>query len=177
VRLVPLRRAPPLHYLLPALKMRDAPIRNHLQKNKYTTYQKIKLRNLIRILKFCIYLQVLVLSQRHGSGVQLGHLLPKDGTMVSDDGLNSRLIMHVHDELLTAHGSHHIHHGLVSSLASEEIMHTKTMYSYIISRMCNKCDIFYNIMRGRLTHSSCFTRSALLLNSLLSRSTASGATA
>ena len=49
------------------------------------------------------------------------------------------------------------------------------MYPYIISRMCNKCDIFYNIVR--LTHSSCFTRSALLLNSLLSRSTTSGVTA
>jgi hypothetical protein len=37
------------------------------------------------------------------------------------------------------------------------------MYPYIISRICNECDIFYIILR--LTHSSCFTRSALLLNS------------
>jgi hypothetical protein len=43
VRLVPLGRAPPLHHLLPALRMRGTPIRNHLQKNKYMTYQKIKL--------------------------------------------------------------------------------------------------------------------------------------
>jgi hypothetical protein len=43
VSLVPLGRAPPLHHLLPILKMCDAPIKNHLPKNKYTTYQKIKL--------------------------------------------------------------------------------------------------------------------------------------
>jgi hypothetical protein len=95
--------------------------------------------------------------------------------VVADDGLDSRLVVHVHDELITTHGGHHICPGLVSSLASEEIMHTKTMYSYIISSMCNEYDVVYNIVR--LTHSSCFTRSTLLLNSLSSRSTASGATA
>jgi hypothetical protein len=87
------------------------------------------------MLKFCIYLQVLVPSQRHGSGVLLGHLLPKDGAMVTDNGLDSRLVVHVHDELLKAHGGHHIRPSLVSNLASEEILHTKTMYLYIISRM------------------------------------------
>jgi hypothetical protein len=95
-----------------------------------------------------------------------GHLLPKDGAMVSDDGLDSRLVVHVHDELLTVRGSHDIRAGLVSSLTYEEIMHAKTMYSYIISRMCNECNISTNIGRGRLTHSSCFTRFALVLNSL-----------
>jgi hypothetical protein len=94
--------------------------------------------------------------------------------MVTDNGLDSRLVVHVHDELLKAHGGHHIRPSLVSSLASKEILHIKTMYLYIISRMCNECDIFYNI--GRLTHSSCFTYSILLLNFLSSRSTASGAT-
>jgi hypothetical protein len=92
--------------------------------------------------------------------------------VVADDGLDSGLIVHVHDELLTARGGHHILPSLVSSLASEEILHTKTMYPYIISRIYNECDIFYIILR--LTHSSCFTRSALLLNSRPSRSTASG---
>jgi hypothetical protein len=105
----------------------------------------------------------------------LGHLLPKDGAVVADDGLDSGLIVHVHDELLTARGGHHICSSLVSRLASEEILHTKMMYPYIISRIYNECDIFYNILR--LTHNSCFTRSALLLNSRPSRSTASGATA
>jgi hypothetical protein len=94
--------------------------------------------------------------------------------MVTDDGLDSCLVVHVHDEFLTARGGHHIRPSLVSSLASEEILHTKTMYQYIILRMCNECDIFYTIVR--LTHSSCFTRFALLLNSMSSWSTASGAT-
>jgi hypothetical protein len=97
---------------------------------------------------------------------------PKDEAVVGDDGLDSGLIVHVHDELLTARGGHHIRPSLVSSLASEEILHTKMMYPYIISRICYECDIFYIILR--LTHSSCFTRSALLLNSRPSRSTAWG---
>jgi hypothetical protein len=86
--------------------------------------------------------------------------------MVDDDGLDSCLVVHVHDELLTTHGGHHIRPGLVYSFTSEEILHTKTMYPYIISKMCKECDIFYNI--GRLTHNSCFTRSAMLLNSMSS---------
>jgi hypothetical protein len=92
--------------------------------------------------------------------------------VVADDGLDSGLIVHVHDELLTTRGGHHIRPSLVSSLASEEILHTKTMYPYIISRICNECDIFYIILR--LTHISCFTRSAFLLNSRPSWSTALG---
>jgi hypothetical protein len=79
-----------------------------------------------------IYLQVLVPGQRHGSGLLLDHPLPKDGAVVGEDGLDSGLIVHVHDELLTARGGHHIRPSLVSSLASEEILHTKTMYPYII---------------------------------------------
>jgi hypothetical protein len=51
------------------------------------------------------------------------HLLPKDEAVVTDDGLDSRLVVHVHDELLTARGGHHIRPGLVSSLASKEILH------------------------------------------------------
>jgi hypothetical protein len=95
--------------------------------------------------------------------------------MVANDGLDSRLVVHVHDELLTARGGHHIRPGLATSIVYEEIKYTKSMYLHIISRMCNECDKFYNIVR--LTHNSCFTRSVLLLNSLPSRSTASGATA
>jgi hypothetical protein len=38
VRLVPLVGAPPLHHLIPALRMPDTPIRSHLQQIKYTTY-------------------------------------------------------------------------------------------------------------------------------------------
>jgi hypothetical protein len=75
-------------------------------------------------------------------GVLLGHLLPKDGAMVTDDGLDSCFVVHVHDELLTARGSHHSRPDIISSLASENILHTKTMYPYIISRMCNECEYF-----------------------------------
>jgi hypothetical protein len=113
-----------------------------------------------------MYLQVLVPGQRHGSSLLLGHLLPKDRAVVDDNGMDSCLVVHVHDELLIARGGHHIRPSLVSNLASEEILHIKTMYPYIISRMCNECDIFYIIVR--LTHNSCFIRSALLLNSLSS---------
>jgi hypothetical protein len=88
--------------------------------------------------------------------------------VVNDDDLDSRLVVHVHDELLTTRGSPHIRPSLVYSLAFEEILHTKMMHPYIISRMCNEYDIFYNIVRGRLTHNSCFARTALLLNSLSS---------
>jgi hypothetical protein len=174
VRLVPLRRAPPIHHLLPTQRMCDAPIWNHLQSKHVHCISEDNIKEKVKscILKCCIYLYVLVPGQRHGSGLLLGHLLPKDGAMVADDGLDSCLVVHVHDELLTARGGHHIRPSLVSNLTSKEILHTKTMYPYIISRMCYEYDIFYIIVR--LIHSSCFTRSALLLNSLSSQSTASG---
>lgn len=41
--------------------------------------------------------------------------------MVADDGLDSHLVVYVHDELLTARGGHHIRPGLVYNLTSEEI--------------------------------------------------------
>jgi hypothetical protein len=60
VCLVPLVGAPPLHHLLQALRMRSAPIKNHLQKIKYMTYQKIKLS------LFNININVLYLSLSTG---------------------------------------------------------------------------------------------------------------
>jgi hypothetical protein len=51
--------------------------------------------------------------------------------VVADNGLDSCLVVHVHDELLTARGGHHIRPGLVSSLASEEILHTKTYFKNV----------------------------------------------
>jgi hypothetical protein len=51
--------------------------------------------------------------------------------VVADDGLYSSLVVHVHDELLTTRGGHHIRPSLVSSLASEEIMHTKTYFKNV----------------------------------------------
>jgi hypothetical protein len=85
------------------------------------------------------------------------------------NGLDARLIVHVHDEFLTARGSHHIRPAIISSLAYEETLHTNTMYPYIISRMCNESDVLNNVMRGRLTHDSFFTGFALLLNYYLSK--------
>jgi hypothetical protein len=41
--LVPLIGAPPLHHLIPVLRICGAPIRSHLQEIKYMTYQNIKL--------------------------------------------------------------------------------------------------------------------------------------
>ena len=126
---------------------------------------------------FCIYLQVLVPGQRHAPCVPFGDLRSKDGPVVSYDGLDARLVMHVHDEFFAAFGSHRICPGLMSVLASKEILHTNMMYPFIISRMSNECDVLSNVVRERLTHSSCFTRSALLLNTLGARSAASGAAA
>jgi hypothetical protein len=91
-------------------------------------------------------MQVLLSSQRHGSSVLLVDLVSKDGAVVSYDGLDVWLVVHVHDKLLTTRGSHHIRPSLVSRISSEEILHTKMMYSYIILRMCNKCKILNNIV-------------------------------
>jgi hypothetical protein len=102
VHLVPLVGPPPLHHLIPTLRMRDTPIRNHLQKIKYTTYHKIKLSI------FNININVLYLlastgpASTHDSSVLLAHLLYKDGGVESYDGLDACLVVHVHDELTTS---------------------------------------------------------------------------
>jgi len=95
---------------------------------------------------FCIYLQVLVPGQRHGSCVPFGDLRSKDGPVVSYDGLDVRLVMHVYDEFFAAFGSHRIRPGLMSVLASKEILHTNTMYPFIISRISNECDVLSNVV-------------------------------
>jgi hypothetical protein len=46
---------------------------------------------------FCIYLQLLVLSQQHGSSVLLARLLSNDRGVEIYDGLYARLEVHVHD--------------------------------------------------------------------------------
>ena len=94
---------------------------------------------------FYIYLQVLVPGQRHGSCVPFGNLRSKDGPVVSYNGLDVRLVMHVHDEFFVAFGSHRIRPGLMSVLASKEILHTNMMYPFIISRMSNECDVLSNV--------------------------------
>lgn len=44
---------------------------------------------------FCIYLHVLLLSQRHSSCFRFGDLLSKDGGVVSYNGLDTRLVVHI----------------------------------------------------------------------------------
>jgi hypothetical protein len=124
---------------------------------------------------FCTYLNVLFPGQRHVSCLDFGDLRSKDRPVVSYDGLDGRLIMHVHDQFFTALGRHQIRPGLKPLLASEEILHIDAMYPFIISRMSNECDVLSNVVTGRLTHSSAFTRAALLGKALPTRSVASGA--
>ena len=81
---------------------------------------------------FCIYLQVLVPGQRHAPCVPFGDLRSKDGPVVSYDGLHARLVMHVHDEFFAAFGSHRIRPGLMSILASKEILYTNTIVENMV---------------------------------------------
>jgi hypothetical protein len=86
-----------------------------------------------------MYIKVLYLpagtpGQRHGSGLLLGHILPKDGAVVAEDGLDSCLIVHVHDELLTTRGGHHIR------LASYPTSHMK--------KSCIKNDAFIHYFKN-----------------------------
>ena len=72
---------------------------------------------------FCIYLQVMVLGQHHAPCIPFGDLHSKDDPVVSYDGLDARLVMHVHDEFFAAFGSHRILPSLMSVvLASKEIL-------------------------------------------------------
>ena len=68
--------------------------------------------------------------------------------MVSYDGLDARLVVHVHDEYFTASGSHCIRPVLISLLASEEIMYKDVMYPVIISRMYKVYDVLSNVVLG-----------------------------
>jgi hypothetical protein len=116
VRLIPLVEAPLLHHLLLALRMSSTQKRNQLHD-----------------------LQVLVPSQRHGSCALFVDLLSKDSGMETYDVLYARLIVHVHEEFLTAPGCHHIRPTLIFILQSKEILHTNTMYPFIILKTHNEC--------------------------------------
>ena len=104
-------------------------------------------------------------------------ILSKNFHVVLDHGLDARLVGHVLDEFPGSFVSYSIRLGLVSLLTSKEIMHIDAMYPVIISRMSNQCDVLSNVVRERLTHNSALTRSALLANTLPSRSRTSGAAA
>ena len=92
-----------------------------------------------------------------------------------DDGLDARLVVHVLHELLGGLFRDGLRLGLESLLASVEVLHIEAMYKVIISRMSSEGDVLSNVVRGILTHSSPFTRSAMLVNLLRSRSGTSGA--
>jgi hypothetical protein len=62
---------------------------NHLQSKHVKCISKDKIKFMQGVLVPNMhYLQVLVPDQRHVSGLLLGHLLPKDGAVVADDGLD-----------------------------------------------------------------------------------------
>jgi hypothetical protein len=62
---------------------------NHLQSKhvKCISEDKIKFMQGVLVPNMH-YLQVLVPGQRHGSGLLVGHLLPKDEAGVADNGLD-----------------------------------------------------------------------------------------
>lgn len=85
---------------------------------------------------FCIYLQVLVPSQLHGSCVLFGDLLSKDAPMVFYDGLDARLIVHIYDEFFTTSGSQRICPALISLLTSVEILYIQTRCIHSLFQKC-----------------------------------------
>ena len=97
---------------------------------------------------FYIYHQILFRGQPHGSCRTFSDPLSKNFPMVLDHGLDARLVVHVLDEFLSGFCfvSHSIHLGLVSLLASKEIVHIDVMYPVIISRMSNQCDALSNVV-------------------------------
>jgi hypothetical protein len=78
---------------------------------------------------FHAYHQVLVLGQHHLSCLFFGDLGGIVRPVVIYDGLDARLVVQVRDTLLTGVGGHHIRPGLISLLASVEILHKDTIIS------------------------------------------------
>jgi hypothetical protein len=58
--------------------------------------------------------------------------------VVSGDGLDSRLIVHVHDELLTARGSHHVRMSMTSFLPLV-VATTSALASYLAWHLKKSC--------------------------------------
>ena len=124
---------------------------------------------------FYIYLQELFPGQVHCSCLFFFNLHPSILSIVVDDGLDARLVVHVLHKLLGSFFRDGGRLGLVPLLASVEVLHIDATYAVITSRMSSECDVLSNVVREILTHSSPFTRSALLGNTLPSRSAASRA--
>ena len=100
---------------------------------------------------FYTYLQVLFRGQPHGSCRTFRDPHSKNFHVVLDHGQDARLVVHVLDAFLSGFDSHSIRLGLISLLASKEILHIDAMYLVIISRMSNQCDVLSNVVRERFT--------------------------
>ena len=124
---------------------------------------------------FFAYTHELVLGQVHCPCLFFFNLHGSVLSVELDDGLDARLVVHVLHELLGGLFRDGLRLGLESLLASVEVLHIEAMYKVIISRMSSEGDVLSNVVRGILTHSSPFTRSAMLVNLLRSRSGTSGA--
>ena len=118
---------------------------------------------------FYIYLQVLFRGQPHGSCRTFREPHSKNFHVVLDHGLDTRLVVHVLDEFLSGFVSHSIHLGLVSLLASKEILHIDAMYPVIILRISNQYNALSNVVRERLTQSLALTHCALYIISVCFR--------
>jgi hypothetical protein len=77
-------------------------------------------------------------------------------------GLDAPMVVHLGDVLPTSCMGRPIR-PVLKSFGLEKFLHTKLMYSFIISikGLTNECDILSNVMRERLTQNSANTRSYL----------------
>jgi hypothetical protein len=124
----------PVHDPQPCCSMRHAPRGRHLYIIKCLTYKKTnsgptKSQN-ESILS--MYLKVLLLGQRHLSCTIFLEGPFLDGPVVVDVGVESRLVNHVVDVLLTGSVCRSIRHLLSTVFWLEVPLHTNMMYSFII---------------------------------------------
>jgi hypothetical protein len=141
----------PVHDPRPCRSMRHAQRGKHLHIIKCLTYKKInsgptKSQNELIL---SMYLKVLLLGQRHLSCTIFLEGLFLDGPVVVDVGLESRLVNHVTDMLLTGSVCRPIRHLLSTVFWLEVPLHTNTMYSFIISikDLTNGGDVLTFIVR------------------------------
>ena len=79
-----------------------------------------------------IYLEKLRLGLRHPFCVSFGYLGLKEDCMVTSDGLEAHLVMHVYDAFFIGFGQHHSRPLLVLLLTSKEVLQKDMVYQFII---------------------------------------------
>ena len=141
----------PVHDPRPCRSMRHAPRGRHLHIIKCLTYKKINsgpTKSQNESILFT-YLKVLLLGQRHISCAGFVEGLFLDGPVVVDVGLESRLVNHVADVLLTGSVCRLICQGLSTFFGLEVPLHTNTMYPFIISikDLSNGGDVLSYVVR------------------------------